>query len=58
MGIVALACAGPSAAAIAGESLVNPGRWFRKSFRAEGVMPGNAATISGGATAHRRWTIR
>src|ERR1700681_4115311 len=49
MGVVALACAGPSAVAIAGESLVNAGRWLRNSFRADGVIPGNAAMISGGA---------
>src|ERR1700738_5137293 len=49
MGVVAPACPGPSAVATAAGSLDNIGRWFRKSFRAEGVMPGNAAITSGGA---------
>src|SRR6266700_4840943 len=49
LGIVALACAGPSAVAIADWSLDNAGRWLRNSFSADGVMPGNAAITSDGA---------
>ncbi len=48
--IVAPAWAGPSAVAIAAVSVGSAGRSLRNSFRPEGVIPGNAAITSGGAT--------